>query len=208
LFIIVILPDDGRRSIEQNFRIIRALQGQVEGPVSSGVYDGRKNFFTSSDPEFESDAQEVSLSSQGTYPLAGLLARLQFVVVVGAEFRVRLTRVDAEPINTEYGSFRCYGIDEHLFDSRVLLRFVNGEQSHNNDVLMAITVREFAPHFEAVRNLRSGVEYCRPYGTKSPLPFKQEFLLPDPRTKTYWRGNGVMARILSICAARNWPHAD
>ena len=31
---------------------------------------------------------------------------------------------------------------------RVLSRFVNGEQSHNNDVLMAITVREFPRYFE------------------------------------------------------------
>jgi len=31
---------------------------------------------------------------------------------------------------------------------RVLLRFVNGKQSHNNDVLMAIMVREFPHYFE------------------------------------------------------------
>ena len=42
----------------------------------------------------------------------------QFVVVMGAEFRVRLTRVEGEPINTECVSFRCFGIDEHSFDSQ------------------------------------------------------------------------------------------
>ena len=90
---------------------------------------------------------------------------------------------------------------------RVLSHCVSGEPSHNNDVPMAITVREFPSHSEAVRKLRSGIEYCRPYGAKSPLPFKQEFLFPDPRTKTYWRRNRAMARILSIRATRNWSNA-
>ena len=67
---------------------------------------------------------------------------------MGAEFRVRLTRADAEPINTECVSFRATkSMSTHLIP-RVISRFVNGQQSHNNDVLVAITVREFPPHFE------------------------------------------------------------
>jgi hypothetical protein len=61
--IIVILPGDHRRSTERNFQIIRALQIQVQGPLSAGVYDGRQNFFTPLDLEFETGAQEVYSSS-------------------------------------------------------------------------------------------------------------------------------------------------
>jgi hypothetical protein len=57
--IIVILPDDHRRSRDRNFQIIRALQTQVQGLLSAGVYDGRQNFFTPLDLKFETGAQEV-----------------------------------------------------------------------------------------------------------------------------------------------------
>ena len=68
---IVILPDDdGKRSIERNFQIVTALQLQVEArlTVQPGVYDGRKNFFTSFDLEFESGSCEVSHSIGHQFP--------------------------------------------------------------------------------------------------------------------------------------------
>jgi hypothetical protein len=61
--IIVILPEEDR-PMARNYQIIKALQTQVEGRLSArpGVYDGRKNLFTSFDLEFESGAREVSLT--------------------------------------------------------------------------------------------------------------------------------------------------
>lgn len=72
---------------------------------------------------------------------------------MGAEFKIRLTRVNvnAEPINTintECGySDSTKSIGTHLIP-RVLSRFVNGEQRQDNDVLTAITVRKFPPHLK------------------------------------------------------------
>jgi hypothetical protein len=103
LSFIVILPDDERRSIERNYQIIRALQVQVEGPISAGVYDGRKNFFTSSDLEFEEGAREVGLSSRYLILRFNMFPVFQYVVLMGAEFRVRLTHVAS--INPECALF-------------------------------------------------------------------------------------------------------
>jgi hypothetical protein len=61
---IVILPEDEARSIDRSFQILTALKAQVQGPLSAGVYDGRKNFFSPVDLEFESGAQEVCQSSR------------------------------------------------------------------------------------------------------------------------------------------------
>jgi hypothetical protein len=49
--------------VARNYQIMTVLQTQVEGrlAVRPGVYDGRKNMFTSFDLEFESGSQEVSL---------------------------------------------------------------------------------------------------------------------------------------------------
>jgi hypothetical protein len=70
LSIIVILPDDERRSIERSFQIITALQLQVEARLTArpGVYDGRKNFFTSFNLEFETGSREVSGSIGRQFP--------------------------------------------------------------------------------------------------------------------------------------------
>jgi hypothetical protein len=56
--------DEESKSVFRNYQIITALQTQVEDRLSvrPGVYDGRKNLFTSFDLEFESGAHEVSLS--------------------------------------------------------------------------------------------------------------------------------------------------
>ncbi|KAI0289730.1 argonaute-like protein [Russula brevipes] len=100
------------RSIAQNFKVIHALQTQVEGRLSvqPGVYDGRKNLFTSFDLGFESGAREYIV------PLGHPSDR-------GAqsteEFTVRLTYVTS--INPE-----------------VLQRFLKGEQRHDNEGLTAI----------------------------------------------------------------------
>jgi hypothetical protein len=58
-------------SVWRNYQIITALQTEVEGRLSSrpGVYDGRKNLFTSFDLEFETGAQEASLLSYYSSPL-------------------------------------------------------------------------------------------------------------------------------------------
>jgi hypothetical protein len=103
LSIIVILPDDDRRSIDRNYQIIRALQTQVQGPITAGVYDGRKNFFTSSDLEFEEGAREVGLSSRYLILRFKMFPVFQYVVLMGAEFRVRLTHVAS--INPECALF-------------------------------------------------------------------------------------------------------
>ena len=48
----------------RNHEIIRTLQTKVEGRLTAhpGVYDGRKNLFTSFKLEFETDAHEASQS--------------------------------------------------------------------------------------------------------------------------------------------------
>jgi len=116
LFTTVILPDDERRSIERNFQIITALQTQVQGPLSAGVYDGRKNFFSPIDLGFESGSQEVRRSPRSIiFPLY-MLPILQFVIPMGAEFTVRLTI--AASINPEYALFQSSETDEYPFDSQ------------------------------------------------------------------------------------------
>ena len=65
----------------RNYQIIHAFQTQVEGRLSTqpGVYDGRKNFFTSFDLEFESGAREVHIpychrfSSSICFPVYSIL---------------------------------------------------------------------------------------------------------------------------------------
>jgi hypothetical protein len=54
-----------------NFQIITALQTEVEGRLFArpGVYDGRKNLFTSFDLEFEAGAHEASVLYCYSYPL-------------------------------------------------------------------------------------------------------------------------------------------
>ncbi|KAI0267569.1 Piwi domain-containing protein [Russula aff. rugulosa BPL654] len=106
------------RSMARNHQIIRTLQTEVEARLTArpGVYDGRKNLFTSFKLEFESDAHEAMPMS--TDPL-----------VEGApppaEFTVFLSLV--REINPE-----------------VLQRFVRGEQSMDNDVSTAITALNIA----------------------------------------------------------------
>ena len=113
---IVILPNDERRSIERNFQIITALQTQVQGSLSAGVYDGRKNFFNPIDLRFESGSQEVRQSLRSIILPLYTLPILQFVVPMGAEFTVRLTI--AASINPEYALFQSPEIDEYPFDSQ------------------------------------------------------------------------------------------
>lgn len=51
--------------IPRNYEIIKTLQTEeIEGRLAArpGVYDGKKNLFTSFDLEFESDAHEASQS--------------------------------------------------------------------------------------------------------------------------------------------------
>ena len=61
-YVPVILPEKNR-PVERNHEIIHALQTEVEPRLSAqpGVYDGRKNLYTTFDLEFESGAQEVSV---------------------------------------------------------------------------------------------------------------------------------------------------
>lgn len=81
-------------SIEKSYHIIHALQAQVQGPISAGVYDGRKNFFTSSDLEFEEGGRTVGLSSRYLILRFNTFPVFQYVVLtMGAEFEVRLTHV-------------------------------------------------------------------------------------------------------------------
>jgi hypothetical protein len=51
-------------SMARNHQIIRTLQTKVEGRLTArpGVYDGRKNLFTSFKLESESEAHEASQS--------------------------------------------------------------------------------------------------------------------------------------------------
>ena len=58
----VILPERDR-PVERNHEIIYALQTEVEPRLSTqpGVFDGKKNFYTTLDLEFESGAQEVGV---------------------------------------------------------------------------------------------------------------------------------------------------
>lgn len=116
--ITAILPDDGKGSIERNFQIIIALQTQVGAPLSAGVYDGRKNFFSPIDLEFESDMREVGLLSRSFICQLDTLPVLQYhdVVLMGTttpssvegrrppkKFTVRLTHVAS--INPECALF-------------------------------------------------------------------------------------------------------
>ncbi|KAH9980470.1 Piwi domain-containing protein [Russula compacta] len=92
--------------------IIKALQTDVEERLSvqPSVYDGRNNFFTSFDLEFESGPREAVPMASPASVEGGRPPQ---------EFRVRLTHVTS--INPE-----------------VLQHFVKGERSHDNDVLTAI----------------------------------------------------------------------
>ncbi|KAH9022386.1 hypothetical protein EDB83DRAFT_2555670 [Lactarius deliciosus] len=108
----VILPEKDR-PIEWNHQIIHALQTQVEGRLSTrpGVFDGRKNLYTTFDLEFSSGAQEaryvVPVGPNPPSPEERGPGRLD------PTYRVRLTHVAS--INPE-----------------VLKRHVEGEQSQDN----------------------------------------------------------------------------
>jgi hypothetical protein len=67
------------KSVARNYQIITALQTHVEDrlTVRPGVYDGRKNLFTSFDLEFESGSHEASLSH---YYLSPCSTRSVFLV--------------------------------------------------------------------------------------------------------------------------------
>lgn len=116
--ITVILPDDGKGSIERDFKIIIALQTQVGAPLSAGVYDGRKNFFSPIDLEFETDVREVGPLSRSLIRQLDTLPVLQYHDVVlmapssvegrrpPKKFTVRLTHVAS--INPECALFRSY----------------------------------------------------------------------------------------------------
>jgi hypothetical protein len=92
------------------------LQEQVQGPLSAGVYDGRKNFFSPIDLGFESGSQEVRWSSRSIILPLYMLPILQFVVIMGAELSVRLTI--AASINPEYALFHFSEFDEYPIDSQ------------------------------------------------------------------------------------------
>ncbi|KAH8999090.1 argonaute-like protein [Lactarius akahatsu] len=107
----VISPADRPLPAARNFEIIQALQTQVEPGLFArpGVYDGRKNLFTAYELPFEAGGREFS-------------------VPIGTEvFAVCLTHVAS--IDLEYD----------LDLPRVLQRFLQGEQRHDNTVLTAIT---------------------------------------------------------------------
>ncbi|KAH9992243.1 argonaute-like protein [Russula compacta] len=79
-----ILPDDENRSIARNFQIIDALQKQVEGRlfVRPGVYDGRKNLFTSFDLGFISVPVGASSLAKGNSPPRQITVRLTHVASI------------------------------------------------------------------------------------------------------------------------------
>jgi hypothetical protein len=58
------------QSIALNYEIIRTLQTEVEPRLTAhpGVYDGRKNLFTSFKLEFESDFHEASQLYHRSFP--------------------------------------------------------------------------------------------------------------------------------------------
>jgi hypothetical protein len=58
----------------RNYQTIMALQTEVEGRLSArpGVYDGRKNFFTSFDLEFETGSHEASPSFYYSLPVLNI----------------------------------------------------------------------------------------------------------------------------------------
>ncbi|KAH9023196.1 argonaute-like protein [Lactarius hengduanensis] len=126
----VILPEKDR-PIEWNHQIIHALQTQVEGRLSTrpGVFDGRKNLYTTFDLEFASGAQENPPSPEERGPGRP-----------DPTYRVRLTHVAS--INPE-----------------ILKRHVEGEQSQDNSVsttLMALNVAvRMAPNQRYPHNARS-----------------------------------------------------
>ncbi|KAH9179678.1 argonaute-like protein [Lactarius sanguifluus] len=125
---VVISPADRPLPAARNFEIIQTLQTQVEPALFArpGVYDGRKNLFTAYELPFESGGREFSIPI-GT-----------------GVFAVRLTHVAS--IDLKY--------DLNL--PRVLQRFLQGEQRHDNTVLTAITIvkREIS-----VAELSCGVRY-------------------------------------------------
>ncbi|KAN0132399.1 Piwi domain containing protein [Lactarius tabidus] len=132
----VILPEKDR-PVERNHQIIHALQTEVEPRLSTqpGVFDGKKNLYTTVDLEFESGAQEyVVPMGQQPSPGEGDRERPDFA------FRVRLTLVAS--INPE-----------------VLQRHIEGEQSRDNAVstaLMALNVAvHMAPNQRYPHNARS-----------------------------------------------------
>ncbi|KAH9992241.1 argonaute-like protein [Russula compacta] len=110
---VAILPSDENRSIAQNHQIIDALQTQVEGRLSvqPGVYDGRKNLFTSFDLELESGCRK--------YVVPVDIPSLVKGDTPTQKFSVCLTHVAS-------------------IDPEVLNRFVRGEQGHDNVVLTAM----------------------------------------------------------------------
>ena len=59
---LVILPERDR-PVERNLQIIFALQTEVEPRLSAhpGVFDGKKNFYTTVDLEFEAGTHEVGV---------------------------------------------------------------------------------------------------------------------------------------------------
>jgi hypothetical protein len=72
------------KSVARNYQIITALQTQVEDrlTVRPGVYDGRKNMFTSFDLEFESGSHEASLSHHYLSPCS-----TRFLILVCRAYR-------------------------------------------------------------------------------------------------------------------------
>ncbi|KAF8268486.1 hypothetical protein EI94DRAFT_1151486 [Lactarius quietus] len=129
----VILPDKDR-PVEWNHQIIRALQTQVEPLLSTqpGVYDGKKNLYTTCDLQFENGAQEYVVPIPPSPGEAGRERQ-------DPTYRVRLTLVQS--INPE-----------------VLQRYVDGEQSRDNSVstaLMALNVAtRMAPNQRYPHNAR------------------------------------------------------
>ncbi|KAI9467356.1 hypothetical protein BJY52DRAFT_1349881 [Lactarius psammicola] len=126
----IILPEQ-ERPIERNYQIIRALQTQVESRFSTrpGVFDGRRNLYTSFDLEFASGAQEARYM----VPMGPASPRERGPERQDSVYTVRLTHVAS--INPE-----------------VLQRHLEDEPSHDNSVLTALTALNVAVRMAPTNN--------------------------------------------------------
>ncbi|TFY72934.1 hypothetical protein EVG20_g92 [Dentipellis fragilis] len=184
-----------------NFEIIKTLQETVAPQVFTprGAYDGRKNLFAASRLSFGDSAEfDVALSKAGAAQDASRPGKGPKV------YKVRLTHV-AE-VNPE-----------------VLARFLQGQQSHDNTVLTAITalnvvvrmepnlnypfnVRSFFTNKET-KDIGSGIELWRGYFQSVRPAIGRMLINVDISTGAMYKPGPLLSLCLEFLDMRGQPAA-
>ncbi|KAA1466451.1 argonaute-like protein [Dentipellis sp. KUC8613] len=197
----VISPSEKTLPASLNFEIIKTLQETVAPQVFTprGAYDGRKNLFAASRFTFGDSAEfDVALSSAGAAPDASRPGKGPKV------YKVRLTHV-AE-VNPE-----------------VLARFLQGQQSHDNTVLTAITalnvVVRMEPNLKYPFNVRSfftnketkdigfGIELWRGYFQSVRPAIGRMLINVDISTGAMYKPGPLLSLCLEFLGKRGQPDA-